>query len=118
MQTPGEVLQEVAEALTTAGLPASTEVSELVPFPGAWIVPGTMNFVYLSNEEYDFDIEVLILTPNQGAVESFNSLMELLTIARSVYHIPTAEPFSLSLGNGQEPLPGLSITITLTITKD
>jgi hypothetical protein len=117
VESIGDALQEVVDTLTAAGVPASTEPGEL-DLPGAFVVPGVINFDLLSGDDYSMVIDIYLLTPNNGAIEAINSLQDMLVKVRTVYGVPNAEPMSLPLGNGQEALPGLLISLQATITKD
>lgn len=117
MQTISEVLQEVVDALTSAGLPTSVDPAEL-DLPGAWITPARMDFNYLSGEQFDFDIEIYLLAPNNGALENISALQEMGQKVRSVYNVASAEFVAYPIGPNKEPFPCLIITLSATITKD
>ena len=114
----GDALEEIETALQNAGLRATTEPSKL-HLPGALIVPGTMSFEILDQEDYVASIDIYLLTANKGSIRSLNDLQDMLTILRGVFVIPEAEPITLDLNNiSKDPIPGLLINLQATITKD
>ena len=115
----GDAIAEVVTKLQDAGINATAEPSQ-VHLPGALVVPGTMTFDILDADNYSAEIDIYLLTINNGSVQSLNDLQELLTRFRSVFQIVEAEPISLPLSNigGPDPVPGFLITIQATITKD
>jgi hypothetical protein len=115
----GDAIAEVVQGLKDAGINATSEPSKL-HLPGALVVPGTMTFDILDGDNYSAQIDIYLLTSNKGSIQSLNDLQELLTKFRSVFQAVEAEPLSLNLPNigGNDPVPGLLLTLQATITKD
>lgn len=119
MQKYGDALAEVVAALRTTGMNATTEMSE-IQLPGALVVPGLMTFDILDEDNYSATIEIYLLTSNKGSVQSMNDLQTLIEKFRTVFQVIDAEPLSLNLPNiaGNDPVPGLLVTLQATITKE
>lgn len=115
----GDAVAEIVQSLENAGISATAEPAKL-HLPGALVIPGTMTFDILDADDYSADIDIYLLTSNKGSVQSLNDLQELLTKFRSVFQVVEAEPISLNLPNigGNDPVPGLQLTLRATITKD
>lgn len=114
-----DALKEVVETLDNAGIVSTTEPSK-VQLPGALVLPGTLTFDFLDGETFSANIQIYLLTRNNGSLQSLDDLQELLIKFRTVYSALEAEPIALPLTNvaGPDPVPGLLITLQATITKD
>lgn len=114
-----DALQEVVERLDAAGITSTTEPSQL-QLPGALVEPGLITFDHLDPDTFSADINIYLLTRNNGSVQTLNELQELLQKFRTVFEPLEVQPMSLPLANtaGANPVPGLLITLQTTITKD
>lgn len=113
-----EALSEVVTRLEAAGVEASADAGKLV-FPGAFVVPGMITYPYLDKSTFDFQIDIYLLTVDNGAIDAIDKLQDLLEKVQTVFDVPEAEPISLPVGQiAGVPLPGLLISLQTTITKD
>lgn len=114
----GEALSEVVARLEAAGVEASVDAGQLV-FPGAFVVPGMITFPYLDKSTYEMNIDIYLLTTDNGGIDAIEKLQDLLDKVQTVFDVPEAEPISLPVGQyAGNPLPGLLISLKTTITKD
>ncbi|EGD7391207.1 hypothetical protein DQF30_23575 [Shigella flexneri] len=114
----GDALQEIADALVAAGIPATTEASQLQT-PGVLVTPGPLSFNRQSADVLEAVIELYLITGNKPAPQALNDLSTLLMQVRDLYAVGEAEPLTMTLqATGRDPVPCLRTELTVQITKD
>jgi len=118
MLTIGTALQDIADQITAAGVPATTDPRNL-NLPGAWVTPGTVSFDVLDAQTAFMRFDVYLVAPDHGAVHSLNALGEQLAQLRTALPIGEAQPVMVNLPNhGADAMPALLISIDAQLTED
>lgn len=115
MTTIPEAINELVDSLKAAGIAATAEPSRL-ELPGILVMPGTLEFPYLDQTQFDMEFNLYLLVTPKGGVENWIDLQGLLVKLRSVYDIPEALPVSVPLKDRTEPVPALLVTLKTTIS--
>lgn len=112
-----EVITELVDSLQAVDINATAEPADL-ELPGALVLSGDIEFAYLGAESFDMDFEIYLVCPaHKTQADVMDDLQDLLNKFRSVYPIKDAQPIALPRNTGS-PIPGLLITLPVTITKD
>jgi len=118
MQTIGDSLQDIANMVTNAGVPAAVDPRNL-NLPGAWVTPGLVSFDVLDADTAFMRFEVYLVAPDHGAVASLNNLGDMLAKVRQAIPVGEAQPVMVNLPNhGADAMPALLISIDAQLTED
>lgn len=118
MHTIGNALNDIAELVTAAGVPAAVDARNL-SLPGAWVNPGTVSFDTLDADKAAMRFDVYLVAPDHGAIHSLNELGRMLSQLRDQLPVGEAQPVMVNLPNhGADPMPALLITIDAELTED
>jgi hypothetical protein len=116
MTTIVEAINDIVDSLKAAGIAATADPSEL-ELPGVLVMPGLIEFPYLSGTQFDQEFDLFLLVSPKGGVENWVDLQALLQKLRTVYEIPEALPVSVPLPNHSAgPVPALQVTLKTTIS--
>lgn len=113
----GEAMKHVKDALTSVGVNAEVDPSDLADLPGAWVEPASMKFNYLDGGTYDATMTVLLVVPDNGVLEAMANLTELVDLARQS-GLPVDEvTFTRAVleNHASDPLPACRFTTTLQV---
>lgn len=106
------VLADVAEALTAAGIPSSTDPTT-VPVPGCWVTVDTMNADRLAGD-WSVTGALYLFARDNGHNAAIAVLSAMIaTVAEVFPSAATAVPDSLALPGHPGPLPAFRITIDI-----
>lgn len=120
MPALGTALTEVRDRLRDARINAETDPTDLDPLPGVLVIPSDLDFPRLDDSAVDMTIELLLVAAAVPPADALDQLGALLDDVRAaIPQVAAARPISITLTNhAAEPLPGLSIDLTVTITGD
>lgn len=116
MTTLSQALQNIADVLTAAEVPAVVDATDLV-LPGAWVTPGDINYERLNGTVFAFDMNIYLIAPDIPPAQALDTLGGLLVLAGTALGAAvSATPVSLTLANqSAAPLAGLLITISTEV---
>lgn len=118
MQPIGDSLQDIADMVTAAGVPAAVDPRNLA-LPGAWVTPGLVSFDTLDADKALMRFDVYLVAPDHGAVHALNELGTMLSKLRDQLPVGEAQPVMVNLPNhGADAMPALLITIDAELTED
>ncbi|QFG13039.1 tail terminator [Gordonia phage Schiebs] len=111
----GAAVVALADRLTAAGLPATTDPRNINP-PCAWVTLGAATFPTLCGD-LDATASVLLIVPDNGMPTAMHQLGELLDrFTAAEVDLPTGDvlPDTVTIpGAGAGPLPALRLTIPI-----
>lgn len=114
----GDALQDIADMVTAAGVPAALDPRDL-ELPGAWVTPGAVSFDVLDADTAHMRFDVYLVAREHGAKVSLNTLGGMLAKVRPALGVPSAQPLMVNLPNhGADPLPALLLSIDAQLTED
>lgn len=122
MQGIGAALAEVADLVSSSGIPCVVDVSTL-QVPGAWVEVSSSEtdpiaFQTLGGEDYELSVTVYLVAPNNGMTEGLDKLSGMLTQLRAVLPVRSARPAIVSLVNHGGDLPALIINKSFDISGE
>lgn len=114
----GQSLQDIADQVTAAGVPASVDARNL-NLPGAWVTPGLVSFDVMDAATAFMRFDVYLVAPDHGAVHSLDALGGMLAKLRQAIPVGEAQPVMVNLPNhGADAMPALLISIDAQLTED
>lgn len=108
-------LQELADVLTAAGVPATLDRTRL-PVPGAWVTPGTAKVRTLSGAGR-VRASVLLVAPASGDLEALETLAGLLDLALTVVTPDADVDTSVVLPHNNNALPAFRLAVDLNLEE-
>ncbi|UVJ37982.1 hypothetical protein [Arthrobacter sp. CJ23] len=116
MTTITEAINEIVDSLKSAGIAATSEAT-MLELPGVLVVPSTIEFPYLDDQEFNMEFSLFLMTSDvSGSAEVWIKLQELLQKVRTVYKIADALPINRPNSNISNPAPALLVTLQTTIS--
>lgn len=106
-----DALNELAQLLTTAGVPASIDPAK-VQAPGAWIEADTLKPITLDGR-HELNVNIHLIVQDHGTTASLEQLEQLLTIALAI--VDPRSPVQLDgyVATRDGKLPAFTIPTTL-----
>lgn len=106
------VLGALADQLAAAGVPASTDPTQ-VPVPGCWVTVDTLDADRLAGD-WTATAAIYVFAPDTGHMEAMTALSSMLaTVAEVIPSASRAVPDSLALPGHPGPLPAFRVTTDL-----
>jgi len=113
-------LDQVAAALTLAGLDNVAVDPRDLDLPGALIAPASVSFDTFDQSTYTLVVDVALVAPDhghRGGLETLGKLVDQLRAAAGPLGELTAALATLP-NHGPDPLPAFTTTITTTIREE
>lgn len=116
-----DAMSQVAAAMVAAGIPTALDPADL-SIPGAVVYPSRVDYDTLSAGVggYELTVDLVLVAGDVPGLNALAQLDGLLGKLRGLWAIDEARAVSVGplVGQSPDPLPGLSVTVTLHVSNE